>query len=67
MNRNCKDRLINITAWLIAEIALNMTGFDNLADYSEFVFERNSKAISANRNSTGTALPQIQLSLIQFA
>lgn len=28
--------------WLMAEILLNWVGFDNLADYSEFVFEKRS-------------------------
>jgi|GEM_PF-792914 len=26
--------------WIAAEIALNLLGLDNLADYSEFLFER---------------------------
>lgn len=29
--------------WLVAEIALNCIGLDDLADYSEFVFEKNSR------------------------
>jgi hypothetical protein len=28
--------------WLVAEIILNLSGLDNLADYSEFVFEPES-------------------------
>ncbi len=28
--------------WLATEILLTLIGLDNLADYSEFVFERNS-------------------------
>lgn len=31
--------LVKITFWLIVEIILNLLGLDNLADYSEFVFE----------------------------
>lgn len=58
MDRNCQDRLINITVWLIAELALNLTGFDNLADYSEFVFERNHCAIATS---------QVQPNLIRLA
>lgn len=27
--------------WIIAEIFLSILGMDDLADYSEFVFERN--------------------------
>lgn len=26
--------------WLVTEIILNLSGFDNLADYSEFIFEK---------------------------
>ena len=36
--------LVKITFWLIVEIILNLLGLDNLADYSEFVFE--GKALS---------------------
>ncbi len=32
--------LIKTAAWLIAEILLNLLGMDDLADYSEFLFER---------------------------
>jgi hypothetical protein len=28
--------------WLVAEIILNLSGLDNLADYSKFVFEPES-------------------------
>lgn len=31
--------LIKIAFWLIVEVILNLLGLDNLADYSEFVFE----------------------------
>lgn len=30
-----------IMVWLLAEILLTFMGLDDLADYSEFVFERN--------------------------
>jgi hypothetical protein len=36
---------IKITFWLIVEIILNFVGLDNLADYSEFIFEQ--KAVIA--------------------
>lgn len=35
-----KKLLFKITVWLVAEILLNASGLDNLADYSEFIFER---------------------------
>lgn len=34
-----KQIVVKITFWLIVEIILNLLGLDNLADYSEFVFE----------------------------
>ncbi|MDJ0637054.1 MAG: hypothetical protein QNJ34_28015 [Xenococcaceae cyanobacterium MO_188.B29] len=37
-----KQSLYRVTVWLAAEIILNCLGIDNLADYSEFVFERNT-------------------------
>ncbi|MEM8614106.1 MAG: hypothetical protein AAGF93_18935 [Cyanobacteria bacterium P01_H01_bin.105] len=32
--------------WLTAEIVLSMLGIDDLADYSEFVFEKNMPILS---------------------
>jgi hypothetical protein len=31
--------LVKIAVWLCAEITLSLMGLDNLADYSEFVFQ----------------------------
>jgi hypothetical protein len=36
-----KKLFAKILVWLAAEILLNFLGLDNLADYGEFVFERN--------------------------
>jgi hypothetical protein len=35
-----KKILVRTSLWLAAEIVLNFVGLDNLADYSEFVFEK---------------------------
>ncbi len=35
--------IVKIVIWLATEILLNFLGIDDLADYSEFVFENNSK------------------------
>ncbi|NJK29025.1 MAG: hypothetical protein HC851_16595 [Acaryochloris sp. RU_4_1] len=32
--------LISLSLWIIAEICFNLVGMDELADYSEYVFER---------------------------
>jgi hypothetical protein len=34
-----QNTLIKITAWLAAEIILNLIGIDDLADYGEFIRE----------------------------
>ncbi len=40
-NIRWKKLLARTTLWLVAEISLNFIGIDDLADYSEFIFERN--------------------------
>ena len=42
-----KQSLYRVIVWLAAEIILNCVGLDDLADYSEFVFERNTIALTA--------------------
>lgn len=32
--------VVKITVWVVAEIILNLIGLDNVADYTEFVFEQ---------------------------
>ncbi len=34
--------IAKVVIWLAAEILFNLVGIDDLADYSEFVFENNS-------------------------
>lgn len=36
-----KKILVRTSLWLATEIVLNFVGLDNLADYSEFVFDWN--------------------------
>ncbi len=47
-----KKLLAKTVVWLTAEILLNFLGLDNLADYSEFIFERDvvSSAIRLNNH-----------------
>ncbi|MDJ0708096.1 MAG: hypothetical protein QNJ46_32890 [Leptolyngbyaceae cyanobacterium MO_188.B28] len=40
MNAQWKKGLIRTVVWVTAEILLNCVGGDDLADYSEFIFER---------------------------
>jgi hypothetical protein len=39
-----KKSVLKIVIWLVAEIILNISGLDDLADYSEFVFEKSAIA-----------------------
>lgn len=39
MKARWKRLMLEITVWLVAEIVLNLLGLDNLADYSEFIFQ----------------------------
>ncbi len=41
MNKQRKKWLTRIIVWLATEILLNLVGLDELADFSEFVFEKN--------------------------
>ncbi len=40
MKTQWKKLLVKTTVWLAAEIILNLLGLDNLADYSEFIYEQ---------------------------
>ena len=40
MNVRWKKLLVKTTLWLVAEIWFNFLGIDDLADYSEFIFEK---------------------------
>lgn len=40
MTTRRKTLIVKTTFWLATEIILNLVGLDNLADYSEFVFDR---------------------------
>lgn len=46
MKRHKKKVFTKIIVWLAAEIILNLMGLDNMADYSEFVFERDIIALN---------------------
>lgn len=40
MQKPWQKTVAKLVIWLAAEILLNFLGIDNLADYGEFVFER---------------------------
>jgi hypothetical protein len=40
MKTQWKKVWVKAAIWLVTEIILNLLGLDNLADYSEFIFDR---------------------------
>jgi hypothetical protein len=42
-----KKLLVRIVFWLSMEIVLSLLGLDDIADYSEFIFEKNHVEFSA--------------------
>ena len=50
-----KQNLYRVIVWLAAEIILNCVGLDDLADYSEFVFERNTIDLARNYRVSKTS------------
>ncbi|MGD1700529.1 hypothetical protein [Dapis sp. BLCC M229] len=47
MSVSWKKLLVQTIFWLVVEIVLNFLGLDNLADYSEFIFEKNFNSPSS--------------------
>lgn len=48
MNGNWKKLTLKVTLWLAAEVAFNLVGLDNIADYTEFVFSRQGSLTTVN-------------------
>ncbi len=46
MKTQWKKLFVKTTVWLAAEIILNLIGLDNLADYSEFIYEQDVMILS---------------------
>lgn len=44
MRLRWKKLLCQLIVWVVAEITLNFLGLDNLADYGEFVFDKDAIA-----------------------
>lgn len=56
MQTQWQKTLIQISFWLILEILLNLLGLDNLADYSEFVFDQKTITVSRCISEVGLAI-----------
>ena len=52
MNLPWRKLLVKTTVWIAAEIILNLLGLDNLADYSEFIYEQDVPVLSQYYQST---------------
>ena len=46
MNAQWRKVIIRLSIWLIAEIVLTCLGIDDLADYSEYLYQRNLIVLS---------------------
>ncbi|HEY9673649.1 MAG TPA: hypothetical protein V6D11_19570 [Waterburya sp.] len=46
MKLQWRKLLVKTTVWIAAEIILNLLGLDNLADYSEFIYEQDVPVLS---------------------
>ena len=51
MKTQLKKGLFRTFVWVAAEILLNCLGIDDLADYSEFVFERHVSELAFERQA----------------
>lgn len=56
MNHSNPHALARIVIWLTAEIFLNLTGLDDLADFGEWVFERHFDILQRSHQSAITLL-----------
>ncbi len=55
---------VKAIAWLVVEIVLNVLGLDNLADYSEFIFEKEAAIATSQSQATIAMLssrPQFEI------
>lgn len=50
MNQKKQKPLVKLLLWLVAEVVLTYTGTDDLADYSEFVFERHANNLTLHQS-----------------
>ncbi|MEW6497954.1 MAG: hypothetical protein AB1589_36460 [Cyanobacteriota bacterium] len=48
---------VKAVIWLVTEIILNLLGLDNLADYSEFLFEQEIAIAARNQHQIIAAAP----------
>ena len=58
-----KHPTLKIVSWVVAEVILNLIGFDDLADYSEFILHKrvifSEATIIESHSDTGELLKSI--------
>lgn len=57
MKTQWKKLLVKTTVWLAAEIILNLLGLDNLADYSEFIYEQEVMVFTQSTHPNTLIMP----------
>ncbi len=55
MKTQWKKVWVKAVIWLVSEIILNLSGFDNLADYSEFIFDQEITVVTSQPQITAVA------------
>ncbi len=58
MKLQWKKFFVKTTVWLAAEIVLNLVGLDNIADYSEFIYEQDA-AVFGHLNQPAIVVPSL--------
>jgi hypothetical protein len=57
MNIRWQKLLVKMSFWLATEIILNLVGIDDLADYSEFIYE--NKYFGAKMGCVSSMVPMV--------
>ncbi len=58
MKMQWRKMWVKASIWLVTEIILNLLGLDNLADYSEFIFEQEVAIATHQPQATVVAVLQ---------
>lgn len=59
MNIRWKVLLLKFTIWVVCEISLNLLGLDDIADYSEYVFDFNQEQMVMTVNHLSSYKDQV--------
>jgi hypothetical protein len=62
-HRHPQQFWLEVLTWVVAEVALNLVGLDNLADYGEFIQDTRGKAAIAQIDAAATATRAIGIAM----